>query len=91
MNLTIEISCSSKGSTSISFSLSGYNGTSPPSFVFVDSSTGVLNIIAPSVTASTQYSFYVDSSISGSSNAIQKIVKSYHFFNIERLIGSLIM
>ena len=75
VNLTIEISCSSKGSTSISFSLSGYNGTSPPSFVFVDSSTGVLNIIAPSVTASTQYSFYVDSSISGSSNAIQKIVK----------------
>ena len=75
VNLAIDISCSSTGSTSISFSLSGYNGTNPPSFVFVDSSTGVLNIIAPSVTASTQYSFYVDSSISGSSNVNQKIVK----------------
>ena len=68
------LSCSYSGSTSIVFSLSSYNGANVPSFVSIDSATGVLTIVAPSVSSSTAYSFYITSTISGMSGPVQKIL-----------------
>ena len=68
------LSCSYSGSTSIVFSLSSYNGAIVPSFVSIDSATGVLTIEAPSVSSSTTYSFYILSTISGVSSPVQKII-----------------
>ena len=71
---TPNLSCSSSGSTSITFSLSSYNGAIIPSFVSINSATGVLTIAAPSVSSSTDYSFYIDSMVSGISEPVQKII-----------------
>ena len=71
---TPNLSCSFSGSTSITFSLSSYNGGVVPSFVSIDSATGVLSISAPSVSSSTTYSFNIDSTISGMSGPVQKII-----------------
>ena len=71
---TPNLPCSFSGSTSISFSLSSYNSALVPSFVSIDSSTGVLSIAAPSVSSSTTYSFYIDSTILGISGTVQKII-----------------
>ena len=71
---TPNLSCSFSGSTSITYSLSSYNGGIIPSFVSIDSATGVLTIAAPSVSSSTTYSFYIDSTISGISGPVQKII-----------------
>ena len=68
------LSCSYSGSTSIVFSLSNYNGANVPSFVSIGSATGVLTIVAPSVSSSTIYSFYITSTISGISSPVQKII-----------------
>ena len=71
------LSCSFSGSTSITYSLSSYSGSNFPSFVSIDLSTGVLSIVAPSVTSSTDYIFYIDSTVSGlSSNA--RIIYPYY-------------
>ena len=68
------LSCSFSGSTSITYSLSSYNGAIIPSFVSIDSTTGVLTIAAPSVSSSTTYSFYFTSTISGMAGPVQKII-----------------
>ena len=68
------LSCSFSGSTSIVFSLGSYNGAIVPSFMSIDSATGVLTIVAPSVSSSTTYSFYILSTISGVSSPVQKII-----------------
>ena len=68
------LSCSYSGSTSIVFSLSNYKGVTVPSFVSIDSATGVLTIVAPSVSSTTIYSFYITSTISGISSPVQKII-----------------
>ena len=69
-----DLSCSSSGSTSIVFSLNSYNSAIVPSFVSINSTTGVLSISAPSVSSSTNYSFYITSTISGISSPVQKII-----------------
>ena len=71
---TPNMSCSFSGSTSITFSLSILNGAIFPSFVSIDSATGVLLIAAPSVSNPTTYSFYITSTISGMSRPVQKII-----------------
>ena len=71
---TLNLSCSFSGSTSIAYSLSSYNGAIIPSFVSINSATGVLTITAPSVSSSTTYSFYITSTISGMSGLVQKII-----------------
>ena len=69
-----DLSCSASGSTSIVFSLNSYNSAIVPSFVSINSTTGVLSISAPSVSSSTNYSFYITSTISGISSPVQKII-----------------
>ena len=69
-----DLSCSASGSTSIVFSLNSYNSAIVPSFVSINSTTGILTIVAPSVSSSTNYSFYITSTISGISSPVQKII-----------------
>ena len=71
---TPNLSCSLSVSTSITFSLSSYNSAIIPSFVSIDSATGVLTIEASSVSSQTIYSFYITSTISGMSSPVQKII-----------------
>ena len=68
------LSCSFSGSTNISFNLSSYNGADIPSFVLINSTTGVLNITAPSVSNSTSFSFIIISTVSGVFEPAQKII-----------------
>ena len=46
-----------------------------PAWVTIDSSTGNLNITAPSVTEDTEFDFYIDSNILGASQPIKKLIK----------------
>ena len=71
---TPNLSCSFSGSTSITYNLGSYNGAIIPSFVSINSATGILTIAAPSVSSSTIYSFYIDSTISGVSSPALKII-----------------
>ena len=66
--------CSFLGSTSIVYRLISYDGANIPSFVSIDSATGVLSISAPKVSSSTNYSFYIVSTVSGVSGPIVKII-----------------
>ena len=71
---TPNLSCSFSGSTSITYSLGSYNGAIIPSFVSINSTTGVLTIAAPKVSSSTTYSFYILSTIQGVADSVQKII-----------------
>ena len=71
---TPNLSCSFSGLNSITYSLSSYNGDIIPSFVSIDPATGVLTIVAPSVSSSSTYSFYIDSTVLGMSGPVQKII-----------------
>ena len=46
-----------------------------PAWVVIDSSTGMLNVTAPTVSADTEFDFYIDSNISGVSQPIKKLIK----------------
>ena len=46
-----------------------------PAWVVIDSSTGNLNITAPTVSTDTEFDFYIDSNISGASQPIKKLIK----------------
>ena len=73
--ITIDLPCSSTGTTSISYSITVYNGGNIPSWVSIDSSTGALTLVTPDVSSDTIYSFYASSSISGVSDTIPKLIK----------------
>ena len=72
---TPTLTCSAAGSTAISYTISNYPATTAPSWVTIDSTTGMLTIVAPSVSADTVYKFYVSSSVTGNSDLIQKIIQ----------------
>ena len=63
------------GSTSITYSLSSYKGSIVPSFVSINSTTGILTITAPWVTSSTDYTFSILSAVSGFTDPAQTIIK----------------
>ena len=73
--ITPDLSCSFSGSTSIAYSTSNYGSSAVPSWVSIDSDTGVLAISAPSVDADTEFDFYVSSSVSGLSSPVMKLIK----------------
>ena len=68
---TPDLTCSYSGSTSIAYSIANYL-TQAPSWVSIDSTSGQLSILAPSVTADTVYSFYINSVVSGTTT--QKLI-----------------
>ena len=46
-----------------------------PSWVAIDSSSGILNINAPEVSLDTEHDFYINSAVSGVSSPVQKLIK----------------
>ena len=68
------VACSVSGSTLIIYSISDYSGTIHPSWATVNSNTGKLTISAPTVFATTSFSFYVDSTVSGITNPAHSLV-----------------
>ena len=68
------LTCSSLSSTTIVYSISSYNGVTAPSWVNIDSSSGLLKISTPNVTSSTSCSFYINSQISSVTDPVQKLI-----------------
>ena len=66
---------SSSGLTSISFSIWSYNGSALPSWITIDSTSGELKILAPSVYSNTDYYFCINSAVSSVSSLITKLIK----------------
>ena len=70
-----DLPCSISGSTSISFSTANYMTSTVPSWVAIDSVSGILSINAPEVSSNTEYDFYINSAISGVLSPIHKLIK----------------
>ena len=75
MNVTPDLTCSKAGITSITYSISAYSSNAIPSWVSLNSGTGLLSITAPNVTADTTYPFYVVSTYSGATSPEQKLIQ----------------
>ena len=73
--VTPDLSCSSSGSTSITFSIGNYNGVTAPTWVIIDCPTGLLKITSPSVSSDMDVSFYINSMITGYANPVQKLIR----------------
>ena len=57
-------------------SLSSYGSSAIPSWVSINSNTGVLTITAsPSVSLNTEFVFYVTSTVSGVASPVHKLIK----------------
>ena len=69
-----DLTCSTTGITSITYSLASYNGNVIPAWITINSSTGQLSITTPSPSTNTDYSFYISSTISGVSSAVNKLM-----------------
>ena len=74
VQVTPDLSWSSSGSTTISYSTASYNGISAPSWITLNSITGQLAILAPDLPTNTDFSFYVSSTITGVTGNINKLV-----------------
>ena len=72
--ISIDLTCSSSGSISISYQLANYNTDSIPAWVTLDSNNGTLYIAAPDSPDSNSYKIYVNSLISGSFDSVKKLV-----------------
>ena len=72
--VTLVLTYSVSGTTSISYSKANYL-TLAPSWATLNSSTKVLSISAPDVTADTEFSFYINSAVTGITNPVHKIIK----------------
>ena len=70
-----DLSCSLSSSTSIVFSLGSYNNEGIPSWIAINSNTGLLTIVSPEVDQDTNYSFYVNAAITGVSQQTKKLIK----------------
>ena len=70
-----DLPCSISGSTSISFSTANYMTSTVPSWIAIDSVSGVLSVNSPEVSLDTEYDFYINSAVSGVSSPIQKLIK----------------
>ena len=70
-----DLPCSISGSTSISFSTANYMTSTVPSWVAIDSVSGILSINAPEISLDTEYDFYINSAVSGVSSSIYKLIK----------------
>ena len=73
VRITSEQPCSISGSTSISYSIGDYDRT-VPSWISVDSQTGIITIETPIISSETKYNFYLNSAVSGISHSIQKLI-----------------
>ena len=72
--VTPAITYSISGTTAISYSVVNYI-TPAPSWVTINSSTGILNILSPDVTSDTEFDFYINSAVTGITSPVQKLIK----------------
>ena len=72
--VTPAITYSISGTTAISYSIVNYI-TPAPSWVTINSSTGVLNILTPDVSSDTEFDFYINSAVTGIASPVQKLIK----------------
>ena len=70
-----DLPCSISGSTSITFSTANYMASTVPSWIAINSVSGILSINAPEVSLDTEYDFYINSAVSGVSIPVQKLIK----------------
>ena len=63
---SISLTCSTSGSTSITYSLVAYNGQTLPAWVTLDSANQLLSFTTPTVSSTTVYQFAVQATISAS-------------------------
>ena len=70
--LSPTLSCS--GSLTITYSIGSYNAQNVPSWILVDNTTGLVNVKAPSMNSTSDFSFYIVSSIQGYSSTIPKLI-----------------
>ena len=73
-SFTINIPCVSGGSTTVVYSISNYGAEAAPSWISIDSSTGVLTISSASIAANQVFNFYVNSAFSLPSTTAQTVV-----------------
>ena len=73
--ITPNLTWSPSGSISITYSIGNYNSIAAPSWVSINSSTGELTILTPSLTSDTEFDFYFVSTVSGVADPIQKAIK----------------
>ena len=74
-SVTLDLTWSLSGNTGISHLLISDSTSSPPSWISLNSSTGVLSMTTPNLTAAASYQFYVKSEVSGDSNVYQNLIK----------------
>ena len=70
-----DLSCSLTSSTSIVFSLGSYNNAGVLTWISINANTGFLTITSPEVEQDIKYSFYVNASITGITQQIQKPIE----------------
>ena len=74
INITPDLPWSYSGSTYISFSLGAYQSSIIPSWIIINSSTGLLSITSPEVEKDTNFIFFINSSVNGVSGYVKKLV-----------------
>ena len=74
VRITPDLTCSSTGTTTISYSISNYRTSITPSWITIDSKSGVLTISTPDVTYDSEFDFYINSLLNGFTTPIQKLI-----------------
>ena len=72
--ISSDLPWSVSGLTSISFNVTVYLST-VPSWISINSTSGVLNISTPNVTSDLEYYFYISSFVNGISEPVKKLIK----------------
>ena len=73
--ITPDLVCSSSGSSTIIYNISSYLDNALPSFASINSTTGVISVTTPVVSANTDYYFYLSSNATKVSYLINKLIK----------------
>ena len=73
--ITPNLPCSISGSTLITFRRVNYMKSSVPDWISVDSSTGAMTIVAPAVSETTVYNFYINSLMCSNTEPILKLIR----------------
>ena len=72
--LNISLTCSVSGNTQITYTLVGYNGSTLPDWVSLDSENAQLSVQAPEVSSDTYYTFAIDVDSSEETQTFQQII-----------------
>ena len=74
LNIMPDLTCSSSGSTSISYSYNSYSDFNIFSWISINSTSGLLKISTLAVTYTLSYAFYASLSISGVITLFNKLI-----------------